>query len=88
MRLIKATLATATVAAGLTAGAMGFGAVVANADPPPPPPLPAEAGAPAPDWAPPRPDSPLWAPNNPVVWDPGWGGRWGIWINGQFLTLT
>jgi hypothetical protein len=86
MRLINATLAAAALAAGLTAGGAGV-AAIASADPPPPP-LPAEAGAPAPDWAPPRPDSPLWAPNNPVVWNPGWGGRWGIWINGQFLTLT
>jgi hypothetical protein len=24
----------------------------------------------------------------PVVWTSGWGGRWGVWINGQFITLT
>jgi hypothetical protein len=24
----------------------------------------------------------------PVVWTSGWGGRWGVWINGQFITLS
>ena len=89
MRLTKAALASVAIAGGLTAAAMGFSGV-ASADPPPPPPLPAEQapGPPPPDWAPPKPLQPLWSPNTPVVWDPGWGGKWGMWINGQFLTLT
>ena len=24
----------------------------------------------------------------PVVWVSGWGGRWGVWKNGQFITLS
>jgi hypothetical protein len=24
----------------------------------------------------------------PVVWISGWGGRWGIWKNGYFITLS
>ena len=24
----------------------------------------------------------------PVVWTSGWGGRWGIWKNGYFITLS
>jgi hypothetical protein len=89
MRLIKTALAATAVAGGLTAGALGFSAA-ASADPPPPPPLPAEQdpGPPPPAWAPPKPLQPLWSPNTPVVWDPGWGGKWGMWVNGQFLTLT
>jgi hypothetical protein len=23
-----------------------------------------------------------------VVWTSGWGGRWGVWKNGQFITLS
>jgi len=23
-----------------------------------------------------------------VVWTSGWGGRWGVWINDAFITLT
>jgi hypothetical protein len=23
-----------------------------------------------------------------VVWNSGWGGRWGVWINGGFITLS
>jgi hypothetical protein len=22
------------------------------------------------------------------VWYSGWGGRWGVWINGSFISLT
>jgi hypothetical protein len=85
MRLIKATAATAAIVGGLIAGAVALDAT-ANADPPPP--LPAEASSdPPPAWAPAQPPQPVWAPGHPVVWDQGWG-RWGIWINGSFLTLS
>lgn len=88
MRLIKATLVTAAIAAGLSAGAVGLAAASASAEPAPPPPLPAEATpVDVPAWAPKKPPQPVWAQGTPVVWDQGWG-RWGMWINGSFLTLT
>lgn len=88
MRLTKAVLASVAIAGGLTAATLGFSGA-ASADPPPPPPLPAEQdpGPPPPDWGGPKPLQPVWAPNTPVVWSWPWG-RWGMWINGQFLTLT
>jgi hypothetical protein len=90
MSQFRTVVAGAVVVSGLTAGALGLGAAVASADPPPPPPLPAEQvpGPPPPDWAPPKPIQPVWSPDTPVVWDPGWGGKWGMWVNGQFITLT
>ena len=32
--------------------------------------------------------SQLQAEGQPVVWNSGWGGRWGVWINGGFIPLT
>ena len=47
----------------------------------------APAGAqPAPAWAPPKPAE-VWN-GQPVVWNPAWGGRWGVWINGGWISLT
>ena len=80
----RALLALA-VAVGLAAGVLGMG--VASADPPPPPNPPwAAAGDPVPDWAPRKPAE-FWN-GQPVVWTTGWGGRWGVWINGGFITLS
>lgn len=73
------------VAGALVAGALGFGAASAGAQPPPPPP-PAPAGEVPPNWAPPKPAE-TWD-GQPVVWSSAWGGRWGVWINGAFITLT
>jgi hypothetical protein len=39
-----------------------------------------------PAWAPPKPAD-VWD-GHPVVWTSGWGGRWGVWINGGFITLS
>jgi hypothetical protein len=39
-----------------------------------------------PNWAPPKPAE-FWS-GQPVVWFSGWGGRWGVWINGSFMPLT
>lgn len=72
------------VACGVVAGALGLGAT-AGAQPPPPPPPPVLGEVP-PAWAPPKP-SERWA-GQPVVWSSGWGGRWGVWINGAFITLS
>ncbi len=41
---------------------------------------------PAPAWAPPKPAE-VWN-GHPVVWNPAWGGRWGVWINGGWISLT
>lgn len=73
--------AKVAIAAALLGSSLGLGAGVAVADP---------SGNPdpvAPAWAPRKPAE-TWL-NQPVVW--GWlpaGGHWGVWINGQFLTLT
>jgi hypothetical protein len=85
MPTIKTTLSAVAVAGGLTAASLGFGAVLAGAQPAPPP-LPAEQGEPVPAWAPPKPAE-VWN-GKPVVWFSGWGGRWGVWINGAFMPLT
>ena len=82
MTSLKSTLAAVAVAGGLTAATLGLGASAAGADPPPPP----GVGEPPPVWAPPKP-SEVWD-GQPVVWTSGWGGRWGVWINGSFITLT
>jgi len=78
-------LSRSLVAGALVAGALGFGAASAIAQPPPPPPPPVMGEVP-PAWAPPKPAE-HWA-GQPVVWNSGWGGRWGVWINGGFITLT
>jgi hypothetical protein len=72
------------IACGLTAGVLGLGAATASAEPPPPPPAP--VGEVPPAWAPPKPAE-MWE-GQPVVWFSGWGGRWGVWLNGQFITLS
>jgi len=80
MTFIKRTLSALVVAGVL---ALGFGAGAAGADPAPPPPA---LGEQPPTWAPPKPAE-VWD-GQPVVWTSGWGGRWGVWINGNFITLT
>jgi len=84
MTLIKTTLSAAVVAGGLVAGMLGSGSALASAQPPPPP-APVQGEQP-PAWAPPKPAE-FWA-GQPVVWYSAWGGRWGVWINGGFITLT
>jgi hypothetical protein len=85
MTLIKSTLSAVAIAGALTAAALGLGASVAYAEPPPPPPAPA-VGEEPPAWAPRKPAE-SWD-GQPVVWTSGWGGRWGVWINGGFITLS
>jgi hypothetical protein len=86
MTLIKTALPTIAVAGGLTAAIVGLGgAALASADPPPPPPAPVQGEEP-PAWAPRKPAE-VWN-GYPVVWNSGWGGRWGVWINGGFITLS
>ncbi len=80
MTFISRTLSALVVAGGL----LGFGAAPAGADPVPPP--PPALGEQPPAWAPAKP-APVWD-GQPVVWTSMWGGRWGVWINGQFITLT
>lgn len=84
--LLKSALAAASVAGVLAAAALGVGATVASAEPPPPPPPPAVQGEEPPPWAPRKPVE--FFDGHPVVWTSGWGGRWGVWINGGFLTLS
>ncbi|MDT5334269.1 MAG: hypothetical protein QOF31_5566 [Mycobacterium sp.] len=84
MSFIKNALPAIAVAAGLTAAMLGLGAP-ASADPAPPPPAPVQ-GDPPPDWAPRKPAE-VWD-GQPVVWSTGWGGRWGVWINGGFIPLS
>jgi hypothetical protein len=84
-------VAGVAVAGGLAAGALGFSAATAGANPPPPPapgqpalpPAGPDAGTP-PAWAPPKPVDPAWAAGNKQVWDEGWN-HWGVWINGVFV---
>lgn len=82
MTLTKTTLAAAVIACGLTAGILTSGTASAQ---PAPPPAPAQGEVP-PTWAPPKPAE-FWS-GQPVVWFSGWGGRWGVWINGSFMPLT
>lgn len=84
MTSIRTAFSALAVAGGLTAAALGLGAAAAGAEPPPPPP-PAMGEVPPP-WAPPKPAE-FWE-GQPVVWISGWGGRWGVWINGGFIPLT
>jgi len=86
MTSIKTTLSAIAVAGGLTAAIVGFGgAALAGAEPAPPPPAPVQ-GEEAPDSAPRKPAE-VWN-GQPVVWTSGWGGRWGVWINGGFIPLS
>jgi hypothetical protein len=80
------TFISRSVSALLVAGALalGFGAAPAGADPAPPP--PPALGEQPPAWAPPKPAE-VWD-GQPVVWTSMWGGRWGVWINDGFITLT
>jgi len=80
MTVISRTLSALVIAGGL---ALGFGAGAAGADPAPPPPA---LGEQPPTWAPPKPAE-VWD-GRPVVWTSMWGGRWGVWINDGFITLT
>jgi hypothetical protein len=82
MSLIKKTLTAVAVAGGVTAAVLGVGASVAVAQPPAPP----DVGEPVPAWAPQKPAE-VWD-GRPVVWTSAWGGRWGVWINGAFITLS
>lgn len=81
---IKTTLSVAAVACAVTAGLVSS-TVLAGAQPAPPPPPPALGETP-PAWAPPKPAE-VWI-GQPVVWNSGWGGRWGVWINGGWISLT
>ena len=85
MTSIKTALSAVATAGGLTVAVLGVGVAPASADPPPPPPPPVQAEEP-PAWAPPKPAE-VWD-GQPVVWSSGWGGRWGVWINGGFIPLT
>lgn len=84
MTSMKRALSALALAGGLTAAGLGA-AALASAEPPPPPPAPVQAEEP-PAWAPPKPAE-VWD-GQPVVWSSGWGGRWGVWINGGFIPLT
>jgi hypothetical protein len=81
MTLIKTTLSAVAVAGGLTAAILG--AAPASADPPPPAPVLGEIPPPN---APPK-TAESWN-GEPVVWTSMWGGRWGVWKNGSFITLS
>jgi hypothetical protein len=84
MTSIKTALSGVVLAGGLAAGLFGMGAAVAAAQP-----APAggpDVGDPVPAWAPPKPAD-AWD-GRPVVWTTAWGGRWGVWINGAFITLS
>ena len=83
MKLVKTTLPTIAVAGGLAAAILGLGVGPASADPPPPS---QDQGEIAPNWAPRKPVE-MWA-GHPVVWTHMWGGRWGVWINDEFITLS
>lgn len=84
MTKMKTSLRTIAVAGGLTAALLGLGSVPATADPPPPP-APMLGDVPPPN-APPK-TAEFWN-GEPVVWTSMWGGRWGIWKNGDFITLS
>ncbi|MBI3216923.1 MAG: hypothetical protein HYZ38_24155 [Mycobacterium sp.] len=83
---VKTTLPALAVAGGLAAAILGLGAATATAEPAAPPPAPVVVGEVPPPNAPPKPAE-MWN-GQPIVWTSGWGGRWGVWINGGFITLS
>lgn len=83
---MKSIVTAVAVTAALSAGALGLGTATSIAQPPPPPPPAPALGEPVPPWAPRKPAE-NWA-GQPVVWTSAWGGRWGVWINGGFITLS
>ena len=85
MTLIKTTLPAIAVAGGLTAAILGLGAALASAKPAPPPPAPVQGEQP-PAWAPPEARRVLGRAARGV--ELGLGRRWGVWINGGFITLS
>lgn len=84
MSVIKTALSAAVAAGAVTAGMLLAGTAPAGAQPTPPPP-PVQGEQP-PAWAPPKPAE-VWI-GQPVVWNSAWGGRWGVWINGGWISLT
>jgi hypothetical protein len=80
MTIFRSVLAATALAGGLL---IGVGSAVGSAQPAPPPPA---LGEPVPAWAPKKPAD-MWL-GQPVVWNSGWGGRWGVWINGAFMILS
>lgn len=82
MTSIKSAVWAAVAACGMAAAILLSG--MASAQPPPPPP-PVQGEQP-PAWAPPKPAQ-QWN-GHTVVWNSAWGGRWGVWINGGFISLT
>jgi hypothetical protein len=82
MTLMKTFLPAMAVAGGIAATLLGLGTAPAIADPPPPPPQ----GEIPPPNAPPK-TADFWD-GEPVVWTSMWGGRWGVWKNGMFITLS
>lgn len=85
MTLFKPVVAPVAVVSCLVAAILGLGVPTGMAEPAPPAPAPA-VGEPPPPWAPRKPAD-FWD-GQPVVWTSGWGGRWGVWINGGFITLS
>jgi hypothetical protein len=81
--MIKSALSAVVVAGAIAAGALALDVPLAAAQPPPPAPGQGEV---PPAWAPRKPAE-MWS-GQPVVWTSGWGGRWGVWINGSFITLS
>ena len=84
MTFFSRALSVLMVGGGLAAGILGVGAAAAGADPLPPP--PPALGEQPPAWAPQKPAEVR--DGQPVVWTSMWGGRWGVWINDGFITLT
>ncbi len=69
---------------------LGPGANVAGPGTPWPPghggPMPQSYRGDVPDWAPPAPPPPYWAPWLPVEWN--WDfNAWGVYVNGGFQTI-
>jgi hypothetical protein len=85
MSKMKTSLRAIAVACGFTAAILGASSAPAIADPPPPAPAPMLGEEPPPN-APPK-TADFWD-GEPVVWTSMWGGRWGVWKNGYFITLS
>lgn len=84
MTLTKVALAAAVTAGSIFGAAIGLGAATATADPVPPPYPYVEAPA----WAPRKPAE-SWHGYPMQWWDGGgYGGRWGVWINDNFLPFS